>query len=123
MRILGLPEQFDLTMKCMIQNATQPMPSPNAVDMYLKPKFPFNLSLALLIEKYMCRIHKSLEELTGKSSKSSAFILGAKKYKNCCFSYIIAFGEKRCYSVSQFLRENNLRQYSQNPSIVVILET
>ena len=95
MRILGLPEQFDLTMKCMIQNATQPMPSPNAVDMYLKPKFPFNLSLALLIEKYMCRIHKSLEELTGKNSKSSTFILGAKKYKNCSFSYAIASCKKR----------------------------
>ena len=74
-------------MKCMIQNATQPMPSPNAVDMYLKPKFPFNLSLALLIEKYMCRIHKSLEELTGKNS---TFILGAKRYKNCCFLYVIS---------------------------------
>ena len=82
-------------MKCMIQNATQPMPSPNAVDMYLKPKFPFNLSLALLIEKYMCRIHKSLEELTGKNSKSSTFILGAKKYKNCSFLYAIASCKKR----------------------------
>ena len=78
MRILGLPEQFDLTMKCMIQNATQPLPSPNAVDMYLKPKFPFNLSLALLIEKYMCRIHKSLEELTGKNS---TFILRQGKWE------------------------------------------
>ena len=26
MRIMGLPEQFDLTMKCMMQNATQPLP-------------------------------------------------------------------------------------------------
>ena len=79
MRILGLPEQFDLTMKCMIQNATQPLPDSPTLDRSLKPKFPFNLNLALLIEKYMCRIHKSLEDITGEGLPLDSYLKRLQK--------------------------------------------
>lgn len=69
MRDLGLPEQYDHTLKCMLNSTTtnaQEEVGEEEFPVKLKPNFPFDLSLTTLIESYMCRIHKTLKDRDGE---------------------------------------------------------
>ena len=78
MRAIGLPEQYGNTLHCMLSPAIKPRKG-SELSYAMKPDFPFNLSLTALIESYMCKVHKTLKDLTGNGLPLDAYLQDLKK--------------------------------------------
>jgi hypothetical protein len=82
MRKIGLPEQYDDNLNCMLLNATAPR-IVNKLSFKLKENFPFTRLLVTTIETYLCRIHTTLSEVTGNGLPLDTYLKDLKdKYRD-----------------------------------------
>ena len=83
LREISLPEQNEDILKCMLNSTV--MPSNNdeengvEIDVELKPNFPFDLATSTLIEGYMCRIHKTLQDKNGHGLPLELYLKAIRK--------------------------------------------